>query len=67
MLEADEIRRPLDAASVPLRAMILLGVNADFGNRDVATLPLSAFDLDARRVNYPPRKPVYRAAVPARP
>jgi integrase len=36
-----------------LRAMILLGVNAGFGNHDIATLPLSAIDLDARWINYP--------------
>jgi hypothetical protein len=28
-----------------LRAMVLLGVNAGFGNHDIATLPLSALDL----------------------
>jgi integrase len=36
-----------------LRAMILLGVNAGFGNHDIATLPLSALDLEAGWVNYP--------------
>jgi integrase len=53
MLEAGEIRRLLDAAPVQLRAMLLLGVNAGFGNHDVATLPLSALDLDTGWVNYP--------------
>jgi integrase len=33
-------------ADTQLRAMILLGVNAGFGNHDVATLPLSALDLE---------------------
>jgi integrase len=33
--------------------MLLLGVNAGFGNHDIATLPLSALDLDAGWVNYP--------------
>jgi integrase len=36
-----------------LRAMILLGINAGFGNHDIATLPLSALDLETRWVNYP--------------
>src|SRR5262249_40403263 len=42
----------LDAAGVPLKAMILLGVNAGFGNTDVGTLPLSALDLDRGFVSY---------------
>src|SRR5439155_120411 len=46
MLEADQLRKMIEAAGVPLRAMLLLGVNAGFGNTDVATLPLSALDLD---------------------
>ena len=53
MLEADELRRMLDDADVQLRAMILLGVNAGFGNGDVATLPLSALDLDGGWVSFP--------------
>jgi integrase len=36
-----------------LRAMILLGVNAGFGNNDVATLPLSALDLSRGWLNFP--------------
>src|SRR5262249_34830200 len=36
-----------------LRAMILLGVNAGFGNPDNATLPLSALELYSGWVNYP--------------
>jgi integrase len=53
MLEADELRRLIDAASVPIRAMILLGLNAGFGNHDVATLPLSALDLNAGWIDFP--------------
>ena len=49
----DELRRVLDAAGVQLRAMILLGVNAGFGNADVGLLPLAALDLDGGWVNYP--------------
>jgi integrase len=36
-----------------LRAMILLGVNAGFGNHDVATLPLTALDLDRGFIDFP--------------
>lgn len=45
MFEADEIRKMLAAAGQPLRAMILLGINAGFGNSDVSALTLSAPDL----------------------
>lgn len=35
-----------------LRAMILLGINAGFGNHDVATLPVSALALDTGWMHY---------------
>lgn len=44
--EADELRRLLHAADYPLKAMLLLGINCGFGNRDIATLGLAALDLD---------------------
>ncbi len=53
LFTADEIHRILDAASVPLKAMILLGINASFGNADCAVLPLSAVDLDAGLIDFP--------------
>jgi len=53
MLEADELRRLLDAAGVQLRAMILLGVNCGFTNKDVADLPLDAVDLEQRWIDFP--------------
>ncbi len=62
LFEAAEIRKILDAASVPLRAMVLLGINCGFGNADCGTLPLSALDLDGGWVNYPRPK----TAVPRR-
>ena len=39
MLEAADLRRVIDKAGVPLKAMILLGLNCGFGNADVASLP----------------------------
>jgi hypothetical protein len=53
MLEADQLRSLIETAGVPLRAMILLGINAGFGNHDCATLPRSALDLDAGWLNFP--------------
>jgi integrase len=53
MLEADQLRRLIDAADVTLRAMILLGVNSGFGNADCATLPLSAINLDTGWLDFP--------------
>lgn len=52
MFEAEQIRRIIDAAGQPVKAMILLGVNAGFGNADVGTLPLHALDLTDGWINY---------------
>ena len=52
MLEAGDIRRILDAAPMPLRAMVLLGVNASYGNSDIRALPLALLDLDRGWVNF---------------
>ena len=46
MLEAAEIRTLLDAASPPMKSMILLGANAGLGNTDLANLPQSAIQGD---------------------
>jgi integrase len=53
MFEADELRKMVAAATQPLKAMLLLGVNCGFGNSDVGTLPLPALDLERGWVNYP--------------
>ena len=53
LFEADQLRTLIDAAGVPLKAMILLGVNCAFGNADVANLPLSAVDLDGGWIKFP--------------
>ncbi len=53
MLEAAELRQVIDAAPVPLKAMILLGVNCGFGNTDVASLPRRAVDLKHGWVDFP--------------
>jgi integrase len=53
LFTAEEVRRLLDAAGQPMRAMIFLGINAGFGMSDCGTLPLSALDLDGGWVNFP--------------
>jgi integrase len=64
LFTADEISRLLKAASVPMRAMILLGINCGFGNADCGNLPLSALDLDSGVVDFPrPKTGVARRCV----
>lgn len=60
---AEDLRRILDAAGVPLRAMILLGINCGFGNSDIASLPLSSLDLAGGWVSFPrPKTAIPRKA-----
>ncbi|MEX0717539.1 MAG: tyrosine-type recombinase/integrase [Planctomycetaceae bacterium] len=53
MFEAEELRRIIDSARQPLKAMVLLAINCGFGNTDVASLPMSALDLDGGWVDFP--------------
>ncbi|MHB1426677.1 MAG: tyrosine-type recombinase/integrase [Gemmataceae bacterium] len=53
LFEAAELRRIIDKAVQPLKAMILLGANCGFGNTDVGKLPLAALDMNEGWVNYP--------------
>lgn len=52
MMEADEIRKLLDAAPLPLKAMLLLMINCGFGPTDCATLPMQAVDLEGAWIDY---------------
>jgi integrase len=53
LFTAEEVRRLIDAADMPLRAMLLLGINAGFGNSDCANLPLSMLDLERAVIDFP--------------
>jgi integrase len=53
MIEADELRKLIAAAGVPLKAMILLGINAGFGQSDIANLPLAAIDMERGWIDFP--------------
>lgn len=65
MMEAGEIRALLESVGRPdVRAMILLMTNSAFGPMDVATLPLSAVDLDGGMINYPRPKTGVARRVP---
>jgi integrase len=53
LFTAEEVRRLIDAADVQVQAMLLLGINAGFGNTDCASLPLSALDLEHALIDFP--------------
>lgn len=50
---ADEIRKLLDLAPVPVKAMILLGLNCGFGNHESATFRLNTLNLETGRMSFP--------------
>lgn len=63
LFTADELRKLIDAAGVPLRAMILLGINCGFGGSDCGHLKLDTLDLDAGWVTFPrPKTGIERKA-----
>jgi len=63
MLEAADIRKVLDVAPQPLRAMILLGINCGLGNADVGQLERRHLDLRTGWLDYPrPKTGVERRA-----
>ena len=53
MIEAAELRQILKAATQPLRAMILPGMNCGFGPSDIANLPSVAVDLEGGWIDFP--------------
>jgi integrase len=53
LFEAEQIHAMLRETGVQLRAMILLAINAGFGNTDVAKLPRAALDLKRGWLEFP--------------
>lgn len=53
LFSAEEIQSLLKIAPVPLKAMILLGINCGFGNKDCAELLLSEIDLKSGWHSFP--------------
>jgi integrase len=64
LFASDEVKRILKAADVPLRAMILLGLNCGFGNTDCANLPVSALDLAGGWLDFPRPKTAIERRIP---
>jgi integrase len=52
LFTADEIRKVLDVAQTPMRAIILLGINCAYGNADCGRLQLKAVDLEKGIIDY---------------
>jgi integrase len=52
MFERDELAQALTCASVNMKAMILLGINAALGNTDLALLPIKAINLKTGWLDY---------------
>jgi hypothetical protein len=40
MFEAEQLRKIIDVAPMPMKAMIVLGINGGLGNTDLANLEL---------------------------
>ncbi len=53
LFSAEELRRLIAAAGAPMKALLLLGINAGLGNSDCGNLPAAALDLDVRWLDYP--------------
>jgi integrase len=53
LLTAEEIRRLIAAATVTMKAMILLGINCGLGNADCGQLPRAALDLERGILDFP--------------
>jgi integrase len=53
LFSAEEIRKLLDAAGTPMKAILLLGINCGFGNADCGTLPATALDLEKGIIDFP--------------
>jgi integrase len=53
LIDAEHLRRILDRAKQPMRAMVLLALNCGLGNTDIAALPRYALDLEGGWLDYP--------------
>ncbi len=51
--EPAELRALIDAATQPMRSMLLLGINAALGNRDIGMLPVHRLELPEGMLRFP--------------
>jgi len=64
MFEAADLRRIIEAATMPMRAMILLGANGGLGGTDVSELTIFSVDLNERWLDFPRPKTGRERRVP---
>jgi len=64
MFEADELRQIIEKAKPHLKAMVLLGINAGFGQSDAAALNFDAVDMAGRWINFPRTKTAIMRRIP---
>jgi len=64
LFSREQILMILGACDVPMRAMVLLGVNGGLGNSDLGNLPLRALDLDTCWCDYPRPKTQIERRIP---
>ena len=62
--EAAEIRKLLDKANPVMKAMILLGINAAYGQSDIASLPQNAVNLKTGWLDYARQKTGIERKIP---
>ena len=63
MFEPDQIRSIMKAASPSMKAMVLLGANAAYGNTDLSKLPQTVLDLRMGVIDFPrPKTSIERRA-----
>jgi integrase len=53
IFDSANLRKVINAAGCPMKAMILLGINAGLGQSDLASLPIKAIDLAGGWLTYP--------------
>jgi len=64
LFKAAEVLEVLKQAGLPLRAMILLGINGGMGNTDCGRLPIAAVDLDKGVIEFDRPKTGIERVVP---
>ena len=63
-MTTEQIRKILEAVDPSMCAMVLLGINAGFGNTDCARLPISAVDLEDGWIDFPRPKTAIQRRIP---